>query len=69
MVRSTLDAPSGTAPLTVGISMLLGLLDMRIKKERALLGNLGISQPVLAGLFALSAIVGELVLSLALGLA
>jgi hypothetical protein len=69
VVRSTLGAPGGTAPLTIVIAMLLGVLDVRIKGERALFGNLGISSPVLAALFAVSAVAGELTLSLVLALA
>lgn len=67
-MRSTIDASGAIALLTVSIATVLGLLDIRIKKERALLGNLGISQPLLASLFAMSAVAGELVLAFGLAL-
>jgi hypothetical protein len=69
VVDSTFTSPGFAAPSVIGMSMLLGALDIRMKKERAFLGNLGVPETTLALLFAVSAAVGELVLSLGLTLA
>ena len=45
---------------------LLGLIDTRMRKERALLANLGITDAEIARLFAVPAALGELTLAIAL---
>ena len=54
-----------TAGMTIGIvavSAALGLLETHRRRERALLGNLGVSLPALALMLAVPAAIGELVL-------
>jgi hypothetical protein len=54
------DSPIGIVLLTVAT----GLVDVRRRRERALWANLGISLPVLAGIFGTIAVTGEVVLAL-----
>ena len=59
--------PPGVAPTTIPsvvvLCALLGALDVRVRRERALLGNLGIGDRAVIALFALAAVAGELLLA------
>jgi hypothetical protein len=58
-----LDLTFQTAMLIVGGSVLLGLLDVYRRHERALLENLGVSRLVLFAFLAAPAIIGEVIIS------
>jgi hypothetical protein len=50
----------------LAVCALLGFLDTRMRKERALLANLGVSDIEIALMFAAPAFIGELMLAVAL---
>ena len=56
---------SGSLALLVCCA-LLGVIDSRARRERALLGNLGVSDREIALMFAVPAAVGELMLAIVL---
>ena len=49
----------------IGISTALGLADVRWRRERALTENLGVTRTMLVALFAIPALIGELLIGLA----
>ena len=63
-VHSIFGAPGASAPQVVGLSMVLCAIDVWMRKERALLGNLAISAVTLTAIFVAAAVAGELALYL-----
>ena len=59
---------SAAAEIVV-LSVLLGFADIARRRESSLLGNLGISRSVTGAMFAVSAVAGEVLLSLTVSLA
>ena len=50
----------------LGVCAVLGFVDVRVRRERTLLGNLGIDDRELVGMYVVPAIVGELLLAMLL---
>ena len=57
-----LGTPFATALLVIGVTVAAGIADTFRRHEWALLGNLMVRPPVLAGIFAAPAAIGEVVL-------
>lgn len=60
-----LDLTFETAMLIVAGSVVLGVVDMYRRHERALLENLGVSRPVVFLFLAAPAVLGEIIISVA----
>ena len=63
---SLMEWQPGTALGLLLLTVILGVVDVRRRRERVLLGNLGVSDLQLASFFALSAVMGELLLAVIL---
>lgn len=54
------------SPVVVAAAVVLGLVDVRLAREQALLGNLGVTPPMVAIPLAAAAVLGELILGVML---
>jgi hypothetical protein len=74
---TSLFALAGTSPAQISVEtrihyVLLAVavcfVDLWVRRERALLGNLGVSRVAMASIFVAAAVIGELALLLAFGI-
>ncbi|MGE5925725.1 MAG: hypothetical protein ACM357_00095 [Gemmatimonadota bacterium] len=63
----TLAVTRGASAWVVLVAGVLGLLEIRRRNEHLLLANLGVSQPTLAALAGIPALIGELVIAVLTG--
>jgi hypothetical protein len=62
------DMSAGSSIEIVLVSVALCFLDTRRRREDVLLGNLGVTRPVLGVLFAIPAILGEIAIAIVVGM-